>query len=182
MKEEAWIETASGRRVYPFRLTPEMIYLDDVAHALSNKCRFTGHCSPFYSVAQHSVLVAMTMFNHGLKYAREGLMHDAAEYILPDVAAPIKPFLPEYLELEERVENVIAQRFGLVYKNYGWPGIVKHYDRRALMTEGRDLMTGSINWDAALQRYDPFDAKIVPMKPEEAKAAFIRTAVFLGVV
>lgn len=43
-----WIQTYTGRRVEPLNLQPEQVCLDDIAHALSNKCRFTGHCREFY--------------------------------------------------------------------------------------------------------------------------------------
>lgn len=42
------IETASGRGFNFLAPTPEMIDIDDIAHALSHLCRYTGHCREFY--------------------------------------------------------------------------------------------------------------------------------------
>lgn len=56
--KDCWIMTYSGKRYYYLSPTAEDISIVDIAHALSNKCRFAGHCKDFYSVAQHSFLVA----------------------------------------------------------------------------------------------------------------------------
>ena len=68
------ILTSAGRMVDVAGLNHEDIDPETIAHALSNLCRFTGHCRTFYSVAQHSVLVA-SLLSRELKFA--GLMHDA---------------------------------------------------------------------------------------------------------
>jgi len=57
-REEAWIQTYSGRRFNPTRPHIDAIVIQDIAHSLSMQCRFSGHCKKFYSVAQHSVLVS----------------------------------------------------------------------------------------------------------------------------
>jgi uncharacterized protein len=59
------IQTVSGRRVDPFAPDPSEIDLDDIAQALSNQCRFGGHCRVFYSVAQHSCLAAELVAERG---------------------------------------------------------------------------------------------------------------------
>lgn len=53
-----WIQTFTGRRFWPLDPRPEDVCIEDIAHALSLKCRFGGHCTRFYSVAEHSVHVS----------------------------------------------------------------------------------------------------------------------------
>jgi 5'-deoxynucleotidase YfbR-like HD superfamily hydrolase len=81
-----------------------------IAHALSNLCRYTGHVNRFYSVAEHSVLVSLSVPK---KFALEGLFHDAAEAFLGDVSSPLKKLLPEYRALEDAAMASIARRFNL---------------------------------------------------------------------
>ena len=89
---------------------PAMIRLGDIAHALSNLCRWGGHSSHFYSVAQHSVAVSELLPK---RLALAGLMHDAAEAYLIDIPRPLKSMFPRYYEIEKNLLSVIGQHFGI---------------------------------------------------------------------
>lgn len=144
--------------------------IEDIAHGLSNLCRFTGHVRSFYSVAQHSVLVSRLVPDH---LAIQGLMHDAAEAFLGDVASPLKQLLPEYKVIEKRVEDDIADRFGLPR---GMDPEVKRADLIALATEKRDLMPVSENWPvpAGYHSVQPDVMPIKPWSPAFARFMFMR--------
>ena len=117
-------------------LNPQVsdINIDDIAHALSNICRFGGHCFPFYSVAQHSVLVA-AMAPPELKLA--ALLHDAPEAYLGDVIKPLKLLLGDrYTQFEELFTIVIGNKFGFDYHELNE---VKNYDKMALEIEHQAL-------------------------------------------
>lgn len=45
---EHWIETFSGHPIDPLNPEPHRIHHADIAHALSNQCRFSGHTKSFY--------------------------------------------------------------------------------------------------------------------------------------
>ena len=53
-----WIQSWTGRRVFPLDPLPDDIDVRDIAHALAHVNRFTGHTKYGYSVAQHSVLAS----------------------------------------------------------------------------------------------------------------------------
>jgi phage pi2 protein 07 len=89
---------------------PEQVCIEDIAHALSNICRFTGHTPNHYSVAEHSILVSYYVEPQNRLLA---LLHDASEAYLGDVASPLKQLLPEYKKLEEKVANVIFEALGV---------------------------------------------------------------------
>ena len=104
--------------------------------------------------------------------AIQGLMHDAAEAFLGDVASPLKQLLPEYKVIEKRVEDDIADRFGLPR---GMDPEVKRADLIALATEKRDLMPVSENWPVPVGYYgvQPDTLFITPWSPWSARRMFM---------
>ena len=140
------LRTFTGRRFYPLKPKIEDVSIFDIAHALSMLCRFAGHVHEFYSVAQHSVLVAQATakgewYRPGTEdEVRWALLHDAAEAYLVDVPSPLKNmagFGDGYRAAEKKLLRVIARRFGL--ESATEPEIVRHYDHVLLCTEQRDL-------------------------------------------
>lgn len=107
-----YIETMLGRKFYLLDDNPRFDIVE-IAHALSMQCRYTGHTKRFYSVAEHSCLVAYIMREAGLGDPFEGLMHDATEAYLSDIASPWKVLLPDYKALDKRLETKARQFFGL---------------------------------------------------------------------
>lgn len=123
-------ETQSFTQVDFANPTAEMIDAIDIAHALAHICRFGGHTYTFYSVAEHSILVAALAPKHLKKAA---LLHDAAEAYIGDVIKPLKNLLGEpYAEIERAFERAIAVKFNVPLADFE---AVKPYDKRALELE-----------------------------------------------
>jgi uncharacterized protein len=147
-------------------INPDQSAIDirQVASALSKICRFTGHTREFYSVAQHSVFVSYLVPQDE---ALSGLLHDAAEAFIGDVAKPLKMLLPDYQAIEERVERAVFKALGVGFplsKN------VKHADLRMLITEQRDLMNyAGKPW----LDIEPLPTPIHPMSSGDACVAFL---------
>ena len=107
------ITTYNGKEFNPTNPTKEGIDIRDIAHALSLMCRANGHVKHFYSVAQHSISCYMEAKARG--YSKNVqlacLLHDGSEAYLSDITRPVKPKLPEYLIIEDRLQNMIWDKF-----------------------------------------------------------------------
>lgn len=106
------IRTFSGIYMNVFEPTTEMLNVEDIAHALSNQCRFSGHLPNFYSVAQHSVLCSELVED---EHKLAALLHDASEAYMVDVPTPIKAKLSGYKPLEASLMSKIADMFGFEF-------------------------------------------------------------------
>lgn len=106
----SFIKTFSGKHFYYDRINKDDIVINDIAVSLSNICRFAGHLSHFYSVAQHAVLCSQLVPQ---EFAFEALMHDATEAYCQDIPAPLKRLLPDYKRMEEKIDAVIREKYGL---------------------------------------------------------------------
>jgi len=164
-----FIETYSGIRVFYNNVQPQMIKIYDIAHSLSQICRFTGHTKEFYSVAQHSVLVCDAQTT--LAEKRAGLLHDATEAYLNDLPSPLKTYvdLGDYKKMEDIFHGVINEKY---HVNDGMTPNIKIADLRALFTEKRDVLNKPSNWLWG-NEYPPYDDIIVPLQPKEAKRLFL---------
>lgn len=141
----------------------------DIANALSNLCRFTGHTHTFYSVAQHSVLVSQIV---SPDLAFVGLMHDAHEAFVGDMSAPLKELVPQFGFWERHIARAVRAKFGLPMV---LPEEVKRADMVLLATERRDLMPpdhGYTEW-LCLRGHDPLPERIEPLPPLSAHGLFL---------
>ena len=167
------IRTFSGKAFWPLEPRAADVDIVDIAHALANLCRFSGHCRRFYSVAQHSCLVADIVEP---PHRGWGLLHDAGEAYLGDMVASVKiadvQLGAAYRDAEDKVVRVIAQRFGLAWPE---PDEVVAADRALLVAEFRDLMPlreGEL--ESLVERHGPaYPARVVPWSPNAAQAAFL---------
>lgn len=164
-----WMQTISGKQFWPLDPRPEDFDIEDIAHALSNVCRFGGHTKFFYTVAEHCVHVSKVC---DPEHALEGLLHDATEAYIGDMVRPLKRSLPEYKVIENRIAEALARRFGLTYP---WPHSVKKADEGVLMAEQRALLAPPPEpWtfeDHAPPL--PSDVRIGGWSPDKARAGFI---------
>lgn len=135
------IELRSGGYLHLDDPDPTLICFDDVAHGLSNICRFTGQCRRFYSVAEHAVLVSVRLMIVGAptEVQLAGLHHDDSEAFLTDISRPLKLLLPGYRELEQRMSACVRQALGVQMLPFD-DARVKEADDWALAAEAYHLM------------------------------------------
>ncbi|MBU6428782.1 MAG: phosphohydrolase [Cyanobacteria bacterium REEB65] len=136
------IQTFTGLLFDPLNPRPELIQIEDIAHALSLGGRFTNHTRRAYSIAEHSIRVADEC---PAALRLEAILHDASEAYWPDIARPIKyhPAFDEYRRIEAGIEMAVAERFDLCYP---LPMPVKEVDNLMAWAEADALMRHGSSW------------------------------------
>lgn len=169
------IVTYTGKSFDLLNPTPDMVCIEDIAHALANICRYTGHVREFYSVAQHCVLMVKTDLPGN---PLQRLLHDAAEAYVGDIASPWKQCLIVHdfdisvKEWETKIQGVIGLALGV---DLAHSAEVKEADNRMYFTEVRDLMPPSDEFGKRQGNLKPLEEKIICWHPLVAEGMFLAT-------
>ncbi|MBL6457611.1 HD family hydrolase [Belnapia sp. T6] len=194
----AWIRLPSGRRLDLLSPTPFDWTEEDLAIGLSRTFRWGGHSvwpgAPL-SVAQHSLAVlalrrARSRPQLTPDQARRELLHDAEEGLINfDCISPLKPFLGAgFAELQERLQAVVALRYGLPAWTPEERRAHKACDIALAAAEAvhvagwtREEVRGTLGIRAAVMAEDPLAAEYgeEPWRPWAPEVAAER---FLGVL
>jgi len=163
---EPWIETYTGKTFYFLDPKPEQIDIRDIAHSLAYTCRYTGHSKRFYSVAEHSLFVSYLAAD-----PLAGLLHDASEAYITDIASPIKPYLQNYKDLEDMIMGRISAVFGF---KYPLDEDIKDCDATQLKTEAKHLLkSGGQPWAHLYPTKRAHGITPQCLPPEAAEKAFL---------
>lgn len=170
-KAVPFIETYTGRSFHPLEPDVEKLSVIDIAHALANQCRYSGHVAWFYSTAQHCVLLAQYVLDNGgsALEAMQILMHDAAEAYLVDIPRPVKQFMPEYRKWDHAINVSIREWLG--WSGFPIPTYQDDIDSRVIVDERHVLMSKSPNdWG---HRMAPIGVPIIQWSQEYAERMFL---------
>ena len=168
---EPWIETYTQKKFDILNFSKDDISLLDIAHSLALQCRYNGHCRKFYSVAEHSCLIADHAFNiHGKQTALYALLHDASEAYVCDLPRPIKPQLKEYYVIEHRIQEAIEEKYiGKIPPEVR--ACIKNLDQRILLDEKALLMGKNLDWHLPGQ---PLNVEIKNWDWRKAEMEFLK--------
>lgn len=170
---------------------PRTIHLDDIAHSLSNMCRFAGHVRGFQSVAEHSVLVSeiVRLAGGDTREQQLAFLHDGHEGYVWDCPRPFKPLLGDVFEqFAEKADEAILSAFfdedipTRIFQS-SW---IKEADNIALVAEARELMHhGPESWAGWKDTYSkvpdlPAPLKVRSLLPHQAENLFLHRAFVLG--
>lgn len=113
--------------------TTDMIFLEDIAEALSRTCRWNGHVP--ISVAEHSYNVYVECEDRDGVHA---LLHDAAEAYLGDIPTPLKRMMSvgiePFVDVEERILRTIYGTLGVKYDQEALDRVLQ-VERKLLVSE-----------------------------------------------
>jgi len=179
MQNERSILTYTGKLFDFWNPFPDMICIEDIAHALALTNRYNGHTYQPYSVAEHCERMSYIPTAHPLV----SLLHDAAEAYVSDIASPQKKHLwwgsdltdiVSFREQESKIIRVIGEALNVrgLQSNVKFAG-VKEADLIMLATEVRDLMPESTIWSEWVKGVEPLEGKIYPMHWELAEDQFL---------
>ena len=173
------ILTYTGR-LFDFREpTPDMICIEDIAHALALTNRFNGHTYQPYSVAEHCERMSYPELPGD---PLSNLLHECAEAYVGDISSPQKGCLiwewpgpghvtqTTFRDQEEYILKIIYGALGILPR---LPADTKKADHIMLATEIRDLMPKTTAFDSWLDGAKPLEAKIYPLSWELAEDQFL---------
>ncbi len=147
-----WMQLSSGGKFFPMDPRSEEFNIDDIANGLALTCRFggQGRVDKFYSVAEHSFLMAIyALGDHRTYYtfALCALLHDAAEAYVGDLIRSVKKAVGEsYTDMEDKIQQTIMKRYNLYEESKRFAPSIKLIDNRIIVNEKAALFETSQRW------------------------------------
>lgn len=157
---------------------PDLINIEDIAHALAYIPRFNGQTRVPYSVASHSLYCSHVVSD---RHALQALMHDAAEAYVGDMTSPLKRLLPEFKKIEDRIQAAICRKYEIpfrLHEEVKWADVaaycVERSDAALFETTRSDR---SFSEDPEVSQFDGTDTPtrelIVGQAPLDVKRNFL---------
>lgn len=164
--DERCLVTYSGKQLCLLAPDPTQIEPADIAHGLAYQCCFNGQTRYFYSIAQHSMLVAQLV---APQYRLAALLHDGAAAYLGELPLSLRQLVLEFQFVEKRLMAALGARFAIA--DFAAPAIRRAH-QVALATEQRDLLAHTGGAFAGAEHSAPVPRRIEALPPEEAKYQF----------
>jgi hypothetical protein len=181
-----WTHTSRGRAVDLLNPVPEDIDIEEIARALAYQCRYNGNVKAYYSVAEHSVLMADRLYRStgAPQLAMGALLHDAAEAFTGDITYPMQVLLfagtcgqavrQQYKAAQARFDVLIAAHAGVDVAMLHHP-VVRDADLSILLDERAVLLDpGPLPWDVE-ETHRPLGVHLRGWEPEIAEREWLRT-------
>lgn len=180
-----WLQTRNGTKWEILSPSAADVNWREVAHALSNLCRFTGHTRAFYSVAEHSFRVweMASLMSDNPRVQLLALLHDAHEFVLGDKATPLQHALAQivpdfkaaWTDLKRRTDAAIFMAAGLTPRDVErHSNLVHHADMAVLMRERQQIVgVPPEPWDAKLEAIPPAPVTVRCYAPTTARGLFL---------
>lgn len=167
---DPYTETYSGNQLYFLNPTVDMVELDDISNGLSKICRYSGGITEFYSVAEHSVLLARKVWEltEDIEQTMTALYHDAAESFAMDLPRPIKKCCPDYMEIEDKLTKVIFSKFNI----QPMTELVHYLDTHIVRDEAMVLFNKPPKW---VEEFDSLGIKVECWDHKTAKQKWLDT-------
>lgn len=155
--------------------------IEEIADLLSHVKRFNGYGM---DVASHSLWVANTLFylTGNPHIALLGLMHDAQEAYIGDMATPVKHIVgSHWVELENNIQRAIQWKLFVWHENnLGAAGLVKLVDLVSLKLEYQQMLETGIYkadsegiWEAVLANIPTIDGLEPPKEDPRSAVDFV---------
>lgn len=169
----SYITTYTEKHFDP--VNPDMTQVDihDIAHALSLICRGNGHVKTFFSVGQHCIRAAKEAKARGYsqRVILACLLHDASECYMSDVPRPLKPAMTEYVQIENKLLDLIYEKFLGSTLTAEETALIKQIDNDLLYYDLKELLNEVLDVPAPALHID-LSYEAVPF--EEVEHAYLK--------
>jgi len=163
------------------KIVPATINVKTIAHNLSMQCRFNGACANFYSVAEHSVILAILFKEESIALQRLALFHDAHEAYTGDIVRPVKQRIGELeiAHLQNDLDKVIFAKMGITATTFN-KKVVKERDDFLLQVECYYLFTAFqstdiLNYPMISYAIEKTGTLMADLNPRDAERRFLET-------